>query len=109
MLLYCLLQVNSLLRSLHNRRKFKIIVSGSNSSLLSREIATELRGRYTDEIMFPFSFMEFLEGAFFILKSEKFSYSVRVRTMNPCKIYLIDTGVALISRLPFFGEQGKAS
>jgi predicted AAA+ superfamily ATPase len=211
-----------MLRSLHNRKKFKIIVSGSNSSLLSREIATELRGRYTDEIMFPFSFMEFLrlrnipfdaitlhtvrkgevlaafddylqyggfpevaskinqgdkrkllqnyydtifhrdvierhgikaehildrimrsilenyseqfsvskfekqlksaglhgskrtlanylkflEGAFFILKSEKFSYSVRVRTMNPCKVYLIDTGFSFLGS-PFSENRGK--
>jgi len=49
-----------LLRTLHNRRRFKIIVSGSNSQLLSQEIATELRGRYEDIRMLPFSFAEYL-------------------------------------------------
>jgi predicted AAA+ superfamily ATPase len=49
------------LRTLHNRRRFKIIVSGSNSRLLGREIATELRGRYADLLMLPFSFREYLQ------------------------------------------------
>jgi predicted AAA+ superfamily ATPase len=51
---------NRVLRTLHNRRRFKIIVSGSNSRLLGREIATELRGRYEDILMLPFSFREYL-------------------------------------------------
>ncbi|MBW2112998.1 MAG: ATP-binding protein [Deltaproteobacteria bacterium] len=52
---------NRVLRTLHNRRRFKIIVSGSNSKLLGREIATELRGRYDDFLMLPFSFREYLQ------------------------------------------------
>jgi len=52
---------NRVLRTLHNRRRFKIIVSGSNSKLLGREIATELRGRYEDILMLPFSFREYLQ------------------------------------------------
>jgi predicted AAA+ superfamily ATPase len=51
---------NRVLRTLHNRRRFIIIVSGSNSSLLGREIATELRGRYEDILLLPFSFREYL-------------------------------------------------
>jgi predicted AAA+ superfamily ATPase len=47
-------------RTLHNRRRFKIIISGSNSKLLGGEIATQLRGRYDDIIMLPFSFGEYL-------------------------------------------------
>jgi len=48
------------LRTLNNRKSYKIVVSGSNSELLGREIATELRGRYRDVLMLPFSFTEFL-------------------------------------------------
>jgi len=48
------------LRTLHNRRRFKIIISGSNSQLMGREVATELRGRYEDVMMMPFSFKEYL-------------------------------------------------
>ena len=49
-----------IVRTLHNTRKYKIIVSGSNSELLSREIATQLRGRYQDVLMLPFGFDEYL-------------------------------------------------
>jgi predicted AAA+ superfamily ATPase len=48
------------LRTLHNQRRYRIVVTGSNSELLSREIATELRGRYLDVLMLPFSFQEYL-------------------------------------------------
>ena len=48
------------LRTLHNQHRFKIIISGSNSQLLGREVATELRGRYEDVMMLPFSFKEYL-------------------------------------------------
>jgi predicted AAA+ superfamily ATPase len=48
------------LRTLHNRRQFRIVVSGSNARLLTREVATELRGRYRDLVLMPFSFREAL-------------------------------------------------
>jgi hypothetical protein len=48
------------LRTLHNQRKFKIVISGSNSQLLARELATELRGRCLETRLLPFSFAEFL-------------------------------------------------
>ncbi len=48
------------LRTLHNQRRYTIVVSGSNSSLLHPEIATELRGRYDDQLLLPFSFREHL-------------------------------------------------
>jgi len=49
-----------ILRTLHNRHQFTIVVSGSNSQLLYREVATELRGRYEHRLMLPFSFREYL-------------------------------------------------
>ncbi|MFZ2956516.1 MAG: ATP-binding protein [Candidatus Ozemobacteraceae bacterium] len=49
-----------MLRTLHNRRIFKMVVTGSNSTLLVQEVATELRGRYEDVLLLPFSFPEFL-------------------------------------------------
>jgi hypothetical protein len=51
---------NRLLRTLHNQHKYSITVTGSNSSLLTREIAVELRGRYQDVLLMPFSFREYL-------------------------------------------------
>ena len=54
-------QWSRVLRTLHNQNQYKIVVSGSNSSLLSQEIATELRGRYEDVLMLPFSYSELLQ------------------------------------------------
>lgn len=48
-------------RSMHELRKAKIVVSGSNAKLLSRELGTLLTGRHLDVTVFPLSFREFLE------------------------------------------------
>lgn len=39
---------------------FKFYITGSNASLLSRELGTRLTGRYVPVELFPFSFSEFL-------------------------------------------------
>ncbi len=39
---------------------FKFYISGSNASLLSRELGTRLTGRYVPIELFPFSFQEYL-------------------------------------------------
>ena len=48
------------IRDILDRRKAYVFISGSSSKLLSREIATSLRGRTLDYLMLPFSFKEFL-------------------------------------------------
>lgn len=42
------------------RRTKKVVITGSNSQLLSGELATALTGRHIDVFMFPFSFREIL-------------------------------------------------
>lgn len=42
------------------RENKKIIVTGSNASLLSKELGTRLTGRYVDFTVYPFSFREYL-------------------------------------------------
>ncbi|MDR2410044.1 MAG: ATP-binding protein [Bacteroidales bacterium] len=39
---------------------FKVIITGSNASLLSRELGTKLTGRHLTKELFPFSYREFL-------------------------------------------------
>ncbi len=39
---------------------YKFYITGSNASLLSRELGTRLTGRYVPVELFPFSFMEYL-------------------------------------------------
>ena len=47
-------------RELHDLKKYPIVLTGSSSKLLSREIATQLRGRTISFLLLPFSFREFL-------------------------------------------------
>jgi predicted AAA+ superfamily ATPase len=45
-----------------NDQKFRILITGSNSKMLGREIATALRGRTLTYEIFPFSFAEYLQA-----------------------------------------------
>ncbi|MBC7091486.1 MAG: ATP-binding protein, partial [Nitrososphaeria archaeon] len=51
----------SLVRSLLNRG-FHVFITGSSSRLLSREVATQLRGRIITYLLLPFSFREYLKA-----------------------------------------------
>ena len=49
-------------RTLLDRTTYNVFVTGSSSKLLSKEIATQLRGRSLTYILLPFSFKEFLKA-----------------------------------------------
>ncbi len=49
-------------RRIHDTLNIHIVVTGSSSRLLSREIATSLRGRTLTYEIFPFSFAEYLRA-----------------------------------------------
>ncbi len=48
------------IRRVLDTEKVEVFVSGSSARLLSREVATALRGRATETVIFPFSFREYL-------------------------------------------------
>ncbi len=56
-------------RMMHELRKVKMIVSGSNAHLLGPELGTLLTGRHIDLTVFPLSFKEFLMFNKFDLKT----------------------------------------
>ncbi|MFA5246623.1 MAG: ATP-binding protein [Candidatus Micrarchaeia archaeon] len=62
-------------RKLHNTGKCTLVVSGSSSKLLGREIATALRGRYASTLLLPFSFSEFLRLKGFAYNARTVEYS----------------------------------
>ena len=47
------------IRTLHDK-KIRVVISGSNASLLSKELGTSLTGRQITYELFPFSFSEYL-------------------------------------------------
>jgi predicted AAA+ superfamily ATPase len=49
-------------RRIYDQENVEICVTGSSSKLLSKEIATQLRGRTLTYVIFPYSFREFLKA-----------------------------------------------
>lgn len=43
------------------QRTYKVVITGSNAKLLSKELGTHLTGRYVKFKLFPFSFQEYLD------------------------------------------------
>lgn len=50
------------IRRLSDQENVEICITGSSSKLLSKEIATQLRGRTLSHFIFPYSFKEFLDS-----------------------------------------------
>ena len=65
-----------LVRSLHNKN-IKVIVTGSSSKLLSKEIATQLRGRTLSYTLLPFSFKEYLKVKKFNMEDPYFFKKIK--------------------------------
>ncbi len=52
---------------------YKVVVTGSNASLLGRELGTKLTGRHLEKTLFPFSFSEYVGFRGLDLSSESFN------------------------------------
>lgn len=69
------------------RRTKKVIITGSNSSLLSGELASHITGRYLEVNLFPFSFMEFLKFKGFKIQKD-YTTQEKARIFNFLRDYM---------------------
>lgn len=68
------------------RRTKKVIITGSNSKMLSGELSAHLTGRYIDLILSPFSFREFL-SLYNIKQAEVYTTKERAEILNCLEQY----------------------
>jgi len=54
-------------------QNYRVIITGSNASLLSKELGTKLTGRHITKELFPFSFLEFTR--FYSIAADEKSFS----------------------------------
>ena len=72
------------------RNGFRILITGSNSRLLSKELATHLTGRYIQHSVFTFSFREFLGARSFSIDD-----TIEVKETQGSLLRLLDEYVEL--------------
>ncbi len=78
------------LRRVYDTEDMKIFVSGSSSKMSSKEIPTELRGRFLELKAFPLSFKEFLnfKAMEFKIKELNYSENKKAELLNALNEYL---------------------
>jgi len=75
-------------RNIIDNENAQIFLTGSSSKLLSKEIATSMRGRTLNYLLLPFSFKEFLKVKNIQYKNKKFfSSEGKNKILNAFKIY----------------------
>ncbi|MBI3292441.1 MAG: AAA family ATPase, partial [Elusimicrobia bacterium] len=75
-------------RYMHELRKAKLVVSGSNAKLLSRELGTLLTGRHLDVTVFPLSFREFLAFNHVVITDRLDAVEKRIEIRSLLRKYL---------------------
>jgi predicted AAA+ superfamily ATPase len=70
------------------RRGYRILITGSNAHLLSRELAPHLTGRYLAYQIFPFSFSEFLKTRGMIINNDPLLKDNQGLLLNRLQEYL---------------------
>jgi predicted AAA+ superfamily ATPase len=85
----------SFVYSLVEKKRYFIFLTGLSSKLLSKEVATQLRGRSLNYAIFPFSFKEFLISKKFQL-NEVYSSIEEAKLKNFLNEYLQKGGFPLV-------------
>jgi predicted AAA+ superfamily ATPase len=69
------------IRKVYDTKKYKIIITGSSSELLSSEIATALAGRNLSYTVYPFSFSEMLKSRGIVADINSIGFSSKKGTI----------------------------
>lgn len=89
------------LHMLYETGKYKIIVTGSNATLLSSEISTALTGRNIPIELFPFSFQEYLKIKGIDYKeNDEYKLKNKALLQKSCNEYLVNGGFPEYIRNP---------
>lgn len=75
------------------KEKYHIIITGSNSKLLSKEISTILTGRSINVSLYPFSFRELLEARRVALENFKLDLIIQAKIRTAFSNYLESGGI----------------
>lgn len=76
-----------------HREGYNVILTGSNSKLLSKELATHLTGRHFEIKVFPFDFKEYLNAKEFEIKNESILLKeYKGELFNHLENYIINGG-----------------
>lgn len=73
--------------------KFRVLITGSNAHMLSREIASTLGGRYLMQEVFPFSFPEYLQYHQITLNAYWYLAPVRADVVRLFEDYFYNGGL----------------
>jgi len=72
----------------------KVIITGSNATLLSKEFGTRLTGRYKSFEVYPFSFKEFLDFKKIVVgKGDFYTVEKKVKLLKLFEEYLLSGGL----------------
>lgn len=87
------------IRRLSDTKQVEIFLTGSSAKLLSKEIATNLRGRSLATEIWPYSFQEFLRAKKITIDQRLYSQKVRDHLAQVFRQYLMEGGFPEI--IPF--------
>jgi predicted AAA+ superfamily ATPase len=75
------------------KRKHPVLITGSNSKLLSKEISTVLTGRSISTSLFPFSFREFLKAKEIKAENWKIDLKLQSRIRKEFSDFILSGGI----------------
>ncbi|MBI2148048.1 ATP-binding protein [Candidatus Woesearchaeota archaeon] len=75
------------------KEKYQIIITGSNSKLLSKEISTILTGRSINVSLYPFSFMEFINAKNILLKNWEIDLKLQAKIRKEFSLFMLSGGI----------------